>query len=192
MKAFAPLAMIVCLFCISCQSGNNPVSKKEPVGDTANFYPVAGFFKKQIEYVDLHGYSIYLVRTIDGKKDSAGLSKEAFIAMSNDILKKVFPEKDAKAFYREAVFEDLSTDSYTLSYTTTDPARDVQSIDVLLTPETRIVKRVFMKSQYKRGDTTIDEQLSWKADKSFQLNRSKQTPGGYHSTELNYINWNDR
>ena len=192
MKAFAPLAVLVGLLSFSCHSGNNHAPKKEPVADTANYYPIPDFFKKQVEYVDLRDFPIYRVRITDGKKDSAVLSKDAFIAITNDLSQRVFPKPGSKALYKETVFQDLSTDSYTLNYTATDPSLELRSIDVLLSQETRTVKRIFMKSQYNRGDTAVDEQLSWKADKSFQLNRSKQTPGGYRSTELNYINWNNR
>jgi hypothetical protein len=192
MKVFAPLAILSCLFCLSCGNRNNSKQNKATVADTANFYPVADFFRQQIEYVDLRDFSIYRTRIIDGKKDSAALRKDDFISFAKSCLQKVFAEPGAKAGYKETVFEDLSTDSYTLNYTAIDPSREVHSIDVLLSIETRIAKRVFIKSRYNRGDTTVDEQLSWKADKSFQLTRSLQAGNGYQSTELNYINWNDK
>jgi hypothetical protein len=193
MKSLVSAAILIGLFCVSCGSGsNNAKQRKQSIGDTANYYPVADFFRQQIEYVDLRDFPIYQLRTIDGKKDSFVLSKDAFISMAKAFIQKGLTEPGRKAAYQETVFEDLSTDSYTLNYTSTDPSLEVHSIDVLLSPETRIVKRVFIKGIYHRGDTTIDEQLSWKADKSFQLIRNKQTTNGYHSVETNYINWNDQ
>jgi hypothetical protein len=191
MKIIALLAILLALFCFSCGTGNNSKQTKLTNSDTGSFYPVADFFRQQIEYVDLRDFPMYRVRVIDGKKDSAAFSKDEFISLAGSATQKLFTEPGGKGAYKENVFEDLSTDSYTLSYTTTDPSLELRSIDVLLSPETRAVKRVFIKRIYSYGDTAIDEQLNWKADKSFQLIRKKQAANGYHSAETNYINWND-
>lgn len=164
---------------------------KTEVADTAKFYPLTGFFKTQIEYVDLRNFPLYLIRTIDGKKDSTTINKDTFISLATVFLNRAISEQKVKALYKETVFHDLSTGSYTLNYSTVDPSVEVRSIDILLDEETNYVKRVFIKSIYLRGDTSIEEQCNWKAFKSFQINRSLQTNTGYASTELNYINWND-
>jgi hypothetical protein len=193
MKLF--LIPVLSCFCIcACQSDTGDNSSREPVlADTAKFYPLGQFFRSQIEYVDLRAFPVYRTSTIDGKKDSSLMSREEFFTWADVYIQRSFADPGLKAAYKEDMFEDNSTDSYTLTYSPHDPsAVEVQNIDILLGHEIKEVKRVFIKSLYTRGDTTIEEQCSWKTNKSFQVNRVKYTRDGYRSTELNYINWNDR
>jgi hypothetical protein len=185
--------VVIVLFCaVSCQTGKSPEKAKTPMADTAKFYPLAGFFRKQMEYVDLRNFLIYRVTIKDGKKDSSALSKEQFLAWAQVFLNRSISAPAVKALYKETVFHDLSTHSYTLNYSPAGHSAEVQNIDILLDEDNNFVKRVFIRAAYNRGDTAIDEQCSWKADKSFQVNRFLQTKNGYTSTELNLINWNDK
>lgn len=182
------------LYICACQSdtGNTP-GGTPALADTAKFYPLGQFFRSQIEYVDLRAFTVYRITITDGKKDSSALSREEFFAWANIFVQRAFADPGLKAAYKETMFEDISTDSYTLNYSPHDPSSvEVKNIDILLGHEIKEVKRVFIKSLYNRGDTTIEEQCSWKTNKSFQVNRVKSAAGGYRSTELNYINWNDR
>ena len=69
---------------------------------------------------------------------------------------------------------------------------DITNIDVLLDDETNAVKRVFIKRMYNRGDSTITEQYSWKANKSFQLTGFTTTLNNYTASTVNDVNWNDK
>lgn len=177
---------------MACHSNTNYTIAKPVMADTAKFYPLAAFFKSQIQYVDLRNFPIYKITLQDGKKDSVSLNKEEFISWAGIFLARSISDPTIKGLYTETVFHDLSTASYTLNYTTADTAAEVRNIDILLDEETNNVKRIFIKSLYKRGDTSIEEQCNWKAFKSFQVNRSLQTHNGYNRTSLNYINWNDK
>jgi hypothetical protein len=193
MKLF--LAFVIsCLYLCSCQSDTGQDNNGTPVlADTAKFYPLGQFFRSQIEYVDLRAFPVYRISTIDGRKDSSAISREEFFKWADVFVQRSFADPELKAAYKETMFEDISTDSYTLNYSPHKPLSvEVQNIDILLGHEIKEVKRVFIKSLYARGDTTIEEQCSWKTNKSFQINRVKYTSSGYRSTELNYINWNDR
>jgi hypothetical protein len=192
MKSFLLFIGSGLLLLVSCNNDNKPSSAKQAVADTAKFFPLEGFFKKQVEYVDLRNFSMYRLTVKDGKKDSVAISKDEFIGWSNVFMEKAFRDPKQKILYKETVFEDLSTGSYTLNYAATGASVPVRNIDILLDHETNQVKRIFIKSLYNRGDTTVEEQANWKADKSFQVNRFLQTMNGYKSTELNYVNWNDR
>lgn len=191
MKIITVCLLLILLCTIGCNSGNQPVKVKPAIADTAKFYPLADFFRKQIAYVDLRNFTLYKITVKDGKKDSSILSKDQFIALANLFLDRSISAPEIKALYQESVFQDLSTKSYILNYSPVGHTAEVQNIDVLLDEDTKQVKRIFIKSAYTRGDTTINEQCNWKADKSFQVNRFLQTKKGYTSTELNYINWND-
>jgi hypothetical protein len=192
MKPLALFFFIVALIITSC---NNPAPKTQPTvkpADTATFYPLKDFLREQIQYVDLRNFPLYKITIKDGKKDSAAIAKDQFIALAGIFQNREISFSKDKILFKETVFNDQSTGSNTLNYQSTDPKTEVQSIDVLLDEQTSIVKRVFIRSEYMKGDTAIKEQCNWKANKSFQVNRIFTTKSGYTSEERNFINWNDR
>lgn len=189
-------AVIFCFFLpvIACHT-NQPANKPDnilPIADTARFYPLSDFFKEQIRYVDLHDFPIYRITVTNGRKDSSAITKDIFSAIAAGFLRRDISEPDQKILYKESVFEDLSTASVTFNYSTAAPGALVQNIDILLNEQTKMVKRVFIRSSYKLGDTTVQEQYNWKANKSFQISQTMSTANGYQSTVFNFVNWNDR
>jgi hypothetical protein len=169
--------------CRACQSANS-FSRHN------RFLCIARFFKDQLAYAQSLHTPIYRVTIKDGKKDSASLNQEAFKQLAGIFLSKDISAPNIKVLYRESVFRDLGTKSYTLSYTTAHDNAIIREINILLDEESNNVKRVFIRSQYNKGDTSITEQCNWKAYKSFQVNRYLHA-GHYSSTELNYVNWNN-
>lgn len=188
-----PIALLTLFFlALACRSNNiPPAPKTQDSTDTGKFYPIGEFFQSQIAYVDLRNFTITQKNDIDGKKDSFNISKERFIALA-----RVFAEKDIsspriKKMYKETVFHDLSTESYTLNYSPLQPGLAIQNIDVLLDDQHKQVKRIFIRSIYTRGDTTITEQCSWKTNNSFLIARYGQTKKGHNSNSLIFVNWNE-
>ncbi len=160
--------------------------------DTTRFYSLNNFFKEQIVDVDLRAYNIYLIKELNGKKDSLSIDKDQFKILASDFLNKDVSTPEMHDKYTESVFHDLSTNSYTLNYRPKSADESIQNIDILLDEHTNIVKRVFIRIETMHKDTSIIEQWNWKADKSFQINRFSKTPGGFVSNEFNFVNWNDR
>ena len=176
---------------LSCNTNTPSVKTKLPIADTTSFFPVGNFFKSQVQYVELRNFYLYKITVKDGKKDSSRLSKEEFKLWAHTFLDRDNSASTKKSMYKESVFHDLSTHSYTINYASVNKNIDVQNVAVLLDEETNNVKRVFIRTILTRGDTAIIEQSSWKAFKSFQVNRALKTNDGYSSTEYTYINWND-
>lgn len=192
MKLFPVFFLLLIVPLTACHSPGQKDAKTDILADTAKFYPLRIFFKEQIQYVDLRNFPIYRVTEKDGKKDSSAITKDQFVALAETFFDKDISEPRVKALYKESAFHDLSTGSITLNYKPSDNKAPVQNVDILLDEQTNLVKRVFIRVLYLRGDTTFIEQYNWKANKSFQVNRSITTAKGYTSTELNYINWNDK
>ena len=104
-----PVTLLFILFStFACNSNNRPVKAKIPTADTGKFYPIADFFRKQIEYVDLRNYPLYKITVKDGKKDSSALGKDQFIALANVFLDRSISAPAIKVLYKESVFHDLS------------------------------------------------------------------------------------
>lgn len=167
------------------------VQTKSSTSDTGRFYPIGEFFKSQIEYVDLRNFTITRKTDLDGKKDSMVISKEQFANLARPFLEKDISATGTRNLYKETVFQDLSTGSYTLNYTPIQPGLDIQHIDVLLDDQHKMVKRIFIRCSYVKGDTTLTEQYSWKANKSFMIARTSQTISGHTSNSLTFVNWNE-
>ncbi len=186
----------ICLFILlfimaSCK--NKKIAKTERSNtDTTKFFALTSFFNEQIVDVDLRAYPIYLIKELNGKKDSMGIDKDVFKSYAAIFLNKDVSSPEMHDKYTETVFHDLSTKSYTLNYRPKSVNEPIQNIDILLDENTNLVKRVFIRTETMIKDTSIIEQCNWKADKSFQINRFSRTPSGYVSNEFNYVNWNDR
>lgn len=192
MKVFPVFFLVLIVTITACHSPIQKDAKADTLADTAKFYPLRIFFKEQIEYVDLRNFLIYRITEKDGKKDSATITKEQFALLAATFFTKDISDPQVKVLYKESAFHDLSTGSITLNYKPSDNKAIVQNIDILLDEQTNLVKRVFIRAQFQKGDTMFTEQYNWKANKSFQINRSITSRNGYASTELNYINWNDK
>ena len=193
MKQLSFLFLFLIVVLTACKSGKEEKGDANATTDSTKFYPVGDFFRAQIRYVDLRNFSIYKISTKDGKKDSTVLTKDEFVNWVSQLLaRSIFAPKYDSSQYKETVFHDLTTQSLTLNYAPLNRDALVQNIDVLLNDETNIVKTIYIKSIYTNGDTTIVEQCNWKADKSMHQNRVLSTKAGYTSSEINYINWNDK
>lgn len=191
MKRFLSCIPMLVLVFTGCNNLSTAPKKELPLADTAKFYPLRGFLQDQIRYVDLRNFPIYKITVKNGLKDSVPLTKEQFIAWAGLFLKRDLSEPAVKIQYQETVFQDQSTGSLTLNYTPVSNNAIVKSLDILLDEETHIVKRVFIRTAYQSGDSSITEQYSWKANKSFQVSRTVNTKKGSTAIESNFINWND-
>jgi hypothetical protein len=189
-KIFGILSLLYLLFA-GCNTPP-PIDPKKLNADSIPFYPINDFFKNQIQYVNLRNYAMYMVKNKNGKRDSSNLSKEGFIALSKTFVDSTFSSPAFNKQYKESIYHDLSTKSYTLNYSPVDHKATIQNMYVLLDEETHQVKRIFIRSVYSQNDTLITEQRNWKAFKSFQINRSKQTNNGWNTTEFIFVNWNDK
>jgi hypothetical protein len=158
--------------------------------DTAKFFPITPFIKEQIAFVDLRNFSIKKFSSLQGKTDSAIITKNEFISTANLFLLVATEFEKNKYRFKENVFRDLSTNSYTLNYTPTDPSSAaIQNIDILLTEETNYPKRVFIKKLLNKGDTSITEQFNWKTNKSLQITRYSVMGTQYAETAVTTISW---
>lgn len=160
--------------------------------DTSKFFPLNDFLIADIKDVQQTPYLIYKISVHENKKrDSSAITKDEYNKFANQFLQRSISTSSSKLSYKEVVFHDLSTKSYTINYTATDPDLYVKDISILLDDGTNKIKRVFIHCLKDNGDSTIIEQYSWKAGKSFQINKSIQRKDGSSLEEQNSIIWND-
>src|SRR4051794_3481054 len=182
----------VAILMTSCSANDDDAKNKNlPSADSTVFYPVREYFLSQIKSVDSSMPPIHMARTIDGQKNSTVINIEQFNKMAQPFLENNIADLSVKKYYRQSVFQDMTTSSYTFNYTSVNLSLPVQNLSILLDTTTQIVKRVFISKIKINGDSTITEKLSWKNDNSFLINRAIQLPKEKVIKEQISVVWHD-
>ncbi len=177
------------LLIVACKSKNNQQSTKQlSIADTAKFYPIDIFIKDQIQQVDLNDYLIRKTFTRDSIEINETIDKAVFLEQSATALSAAKQFMLNKQAYKESVFQDLSTASYTINYTAIDATIPIQRVDVLLSEETNIIKRLLIRELVNINGVTDFRQISWLANHSFQIS-SPINNNGKLITETTVISW---
>jgi hypothetical protein len=187
MKVIYLAVIIPILF--SCKS-KNEVSTDEGK-DTTTFYQVRQFVDSEINTLKLTPYLIYKLTVKGDSKDSVVIDTSQFIKLAYQFTENDINDPKIKKLYKETVFEDQSTKSYVLNYTTTDASIATKNIDVMLDNESQELKRIDMRKSYVRNDTAFDERLAWLPNRKFQIIQIA-TKGNIELTKQTYVVWNDK
>src|SRR5574343_488108 len=164
---------------VSCKSEpTHSEEKKTALSDTAKFYPIEKFIQDEIQYVDLRDFIINETKlqengdTVLAKKvnSTSQLTKDEFITAATEIKNKAVWFSNNKHLYKETVFQDLGTESYTINYQSENA--DITNIDLLLNEQNNLPKRLFIRDITKEQENTITVQYSWTDRKSTRLNSS--------------------
>jgi hypothetical protein len=187
-KIIFPFCFLLLLI-FSCKSkGDQQKSQKNAIADTAKFYPVDQFVKEQIQQVDLGDYSIRKTFTQDSAEINETIDKDAFLKEAGIVSSLAKQFMQHKELYKETVFQDLSTASYTINYTAIDATTPIQRVDVLLSEETNIIKRLFIRELINMNGEKTFRQISWLANRSFQIS-SPINNNGKLTNEQMVISW---
>lgn len=191
MKKFVAVATLLALF--SCNSKNTSKEVTKIINnDSTVFYPIRQFFIEDKKDVDSTPYFLYRIVEKGNRRDSTPISKQTFDSLASMFTAFDINDTSVKKYYEENVFNDLTTNSITLSYRSINKELPVQSIDVLLNSESQRVKRIFVSKLSNKGDTVITDKMGWKANESFYINRLTQLPGGKEQSEKNTVIWNKK
>ncbi len=185
------LVSLITIIIFSCKENSRSESNKLPSADSTVFYPVQDYFLSQIKKVDSAIPSIHMVTIIRERKDSVTINIEQFNKIAQTFLENNIADLSVKKFYRQSIFQDQTTGSYTFNYTSVNSSLPVQNLDVLLDTTTQTVKRVFISRINIKGDSTITEKLSWKNDNSFLINRIIQLPQKKETMQQISVVWHD-
>jgi hypothetical protein len=185
------LSLLICILFIDCRQKNRQPVFNSQTADTVKTFPVNNFILSDIKDVQQTPYLIYKITITNKKKDSSVITKEEYKNLADQFLQKDISVPSLKILYKESVFHDLTTRSYTITYTATDPSLYVKDLSVLLNDETNKLSRIFIHCLNDNGDSTIIEQYSWKAGKSFSINKYIRRKDGSEWEEEKIVIWND-
>jgi hypothetical protein len=186
---------VVCLFLLSLlisRCKHNDKSGGVNEADSTRFFQVTRFIKNDIDEVNKTPYFIFKVEVQNGKTDSTAINTATFNRLSAPFLKPDLNEEDLKPKYKESIFEDQTTKSFTISYSSLDKQLEIQNVEVLLKDDGETVKRIFVRKFFNYPDSSAIEQLSWKPGESFQINRSVQKKDGSESNRQTTVVWNQK
>ena len=192
-KGFCFLLLLFCtLLIFSCKSKHGATGITV-TSDTVRFYPATEYFNDQVKKVAASNSYIYEI-TINDKKvrDSVALSKQQFMQLAQTFLAVDISDKSIHKYYKENIFMDETTHSYTFNYTAMDSTLPLQSMDVLLDAGDQQVTRVFLNRSTISGDSTITEKAGWRTNSSFFINRIVDYADGRTTTQQNIIVWRNR
>jgi hypothetical protein len=188
--------LVVCtlftLLMVSCRNNTVKVNDKVSNNDTVKFFQVTQYLQSQVKEVNGTPYFIYKIEINNNKQDSTPINTAIFNQLSQQFLKPDINDPELKPHYRESIFEDQTTKSFTISYATTNKALELQNLEILLDEDGQTVKRLFLRKFYNYSDSSAIEQLSWKPGESFQVNRSVQNPGNSESRRQLLVVWNKK
>ena len=159
------------------------------LSDSAVFFPVHDYFISQLKDADSAASLFTLQKNINGIKDSSSIHADSAKKWAAVFLETDLDKKEIKKFYKETIFEDLTTASYTFSYKTNSEKLTIKNVDVLLDKGTQQVKWVFITRYRQNGDSSISEKLSWHGNKNFSVNKIIAMPGKPEYTEQVSVSW---
>ena len=121
--------------------------------------------------------------------DSTTIDRNAFRQLAEEFLKPDLNDPKIKPFYTENFYQDLTINSVTFNYTTTDPNQELRQADVLLNPGNNKVKNVIFRKNRMVGDTSVSINGLWKHNMNFQLNYTLKPPNGNAQTKQIKVIW---
>jgi len=156
-------ALLLAAFFSACRAKPKETEKE------VEFYPIGSFIKGEVLKLDTIPLAVLKKTTINGKTDSAYISKEEFKEAANIFLQPDITDPRLKKLYTESVFMDATLNMITLTYSPGENEAEVRKLDILLDPESNRLQRIYMEKLKKSGDSTINHKMMWNAGHSFQV-----------------------
>ena len=173
------IACVVCMMAAACSNSKEDTKNLVATTDTTSFYPLASYIKDQVKYFDSTGVKFSVVTTEGAIKDSITSQLAAIMPLIQSFMEADISDSVQKINYKESVFRDAGTASLNINYTPINTSVPIRNIDILMDDQTSIIKRLFIRKQFRTKDTTSTEQLSWKTNEGFTTSISKEASNGF-------------
>ena len=173
------IACVVCMMAAACSNSKEDTKNLVATTDTTSFYPLASYIKDQVKYFDSTGVKFSVVTTEGAIKDSITSQLAAIMPMIQSFMEADISDSVQKINYKESVFRDAGTASLNINYTPINTSVPIRNIDILMDDQTSIIKRLFIRKQFRTKDTTSTEQLSWKTNQGFTTSISKEASNSF-------------
>lgn len=190
MKTTLVILAIFLVVAVSCKHQNTPTTSGDTTQDSTTFFQVNQFIQSQIDEVIKTPYYIYKIEILNDKSDSTAIDINGYKKLAASFLSQDINDIQLKPWYKESIFEDQTTESVNFNYSTTKKELPLQSVDIMLGPDGKTVKRIFMRKYTSFADSTVIEQLSWKPNERFTINRAILLNDNKETQHQTIVVWN--
>jgi hypothetical protein len=181
------LAWLTLFIIVSCSS---PAVKENDKNKKDALYPYPQYILSQIAYLDTVPLGIEMIVQENGVTiDSGFIDRKTFRDLANNFLQPDPNQKALRPQYEEISFQDLTLNTITFSITTKNQELPLQQADILLNPDTRIVKYLVLKKQQVTNDGYSTSSLMWRHNMNFQIVTSVTGKDGKERSRLIRVVW---
>lgn len=183
------LAIFFLLFVLACEQ-----KSKDKTPAVEPFFPVLSYIKSQVAHVDTSLYSIIKVAWLDSiHTDTAYIKREDFRGLARDFLDiPDLTNKKYKDLYTEEKFYDEGMNKVFITYRpkNTDTVI-IQRQEVIIDKEDTgdKVSTFIIHTIQTSKDSSVERDLLWKVDHSFNVVTSIQKPDQKEITKTFKVVW---
>jgi hypothetical protein len=188
MKYLLLAVLFVSVF-TSCKETKKTPEKK--------YVSVLSLIKEQVAHVDTSLYAIVKVVSTDSlHNDTFYIRREDFAAETKEFLEipDLSDKKVAKRFKEETLY-DNSLNRVVITYTPENPEREIiQKQELLVIPDALTgdkVSNIIINSSIINRDSSVQKNMLWQMNKSFQITTTRRLPGQPETTTITRVTWKE-
>lgn len=194
MKLFpALLTTCICSILFSCKPKTASDAASQQDTSTANkeYYPIAGYIKSQLRWLDSVPLAIIKYTTTNHHTDTSILEKKDFNSIAEQLVLPDISSAALKSQYEEVSFIDASLGTISLTYSATNDTALIRKADVLLDQNSTAVRTIYIEKISRVSDSTVTRKILWTANKNCLVTTITQKPNAPESIlEEKYV-WDD-
>lgn len=171
--------------------------KESKKGNSKKYVSVLSLIKEQVAHVDTSLYSIVkIVSTESLPGDTTYIRREDFGNEAQEFLSipDLSVEKNAERFKEETLY-DQSINRVVITYTPESPDTEIiQKQELLVIPDSFSgdrVTSVIINSAINNKDSSVQKNMLWQMNNSFQVVTTRQLPGKPETITTTRVIWNE-
>lgn len=164
-------------------------NRQDSSGVETRFFPLEEYLKSEIAGVDSSDKIIMKLVSNGETVDSSIISKDQFQRLAAPFMSFDISDSALRRHYKQDIFLDLSTASFSFTYTAKDVNQPDQYIHVLVDTLTESAKQLFINQRTQQDNEIISRKMGWKTGSSFYINTIFQFPQRQDSITLLSVKW---
>jgi hypothetical protein len=170
--------------------------KSDKKSDSDKIAPALSYIKSQIAHIDTSLFSIIKIDIKDSAhSDTTYIRREDFRALAKDFLELPdITDKKLSGLFKEESFYDTALNIVILTTRPVDASKtDIQRQEMVITPDSEggKMKSIIIEQGWINRDSSVQKNLLWQTDKSFQVVTTKQKAGEPERTATLKVVWSD-
>lgn len=185
---------ILCFLLISCVLACKSKRKAENNNENKDFFAVLPFLLAQVKHIDTSLYRITKIEITGKVSDTTVIPRESFRNYAKDFIN--IPDigsNEEKNDYNVSNSYDADLQSTLLTYTATDPDKEIRRETVMLEPDpaggVSNAKTIIINSVTSTKDSTIIKDMTWHVSGRFQVVTKIQKAATPEEIKILQVKW---